>query len=146
MFRNSADAQADVDRFIRRVVDADTVWYLTSATGTACCDSNAEVDDEEEPATVLLFFSDQAYARRTQSRNFPAHRPASMSLFELMYRWLPGMSRDGVLAGPNWTGDLSGLELDPFELRQAMASAMTPEHVARHEALYRQLSAAGHEA
>lgn len=68
MFRNAADAKADVDRFIRRVVDADVVWYLRSETGTACCDSNAEVDDdEEEPATVLLFFSDQAYAKRAQS-------------------------------------------------------------------------------
>jgi hypothetical protein len=68
-----------------------------------------------------------------------------MSLFDFMYRWLPGMSRDGVLAGPNWTGDLSGLELDPFELRQAIESAMSPEHLARHEAMYRELSGASQE-
>ena len=147
MLRNSADAKADVERFIRRVVDADTVWYLTSGTGTACCDSNAEVeDDEDEPATVLLFFSDQAYAKRAQSKNFPTHHPASMPLFDFMYRWLPGMSRDGVLAGSNWTGDLSGLELDPFELRQAIESATSPEHVERHVAMYRELSGASHEA
>lgn len=147
MFRNAADAKADVDRFIRRVVDADVVWYLRSETGTACCDSNAEVDDdEEEPATVLLFFSDQAYAKRAQSKGFPAHRPASISLFDFMYRWLPGMSGDGVLAGPNWAADLSGLELDPFELRQAIESAMSPEHLKRHEAMYRELSGASHEA
>lgn len=65
MFRNTVDAKADVGRFIRRVVDFDAVWYLASDTGTAYCDSNAEMDDDEEnSATVLLFFSDQAYAKR----------------------------------------------------------------------------------
>jgi hypothetical protein len=72
MLRNTADAKADADRFIRRVVDADAVWYVTSGTGTACCDSNAEVeDDAEEPATVLLFFSDLAYAKRGAIQSFP---------------------------------------------------------------------------
>jgi hypothetical protein len=145
MFRNSADAQADVDRFIRRVVESDTVWYLASDEGTANCYSDAEVDaEDEEPATVLLFFSDRAYAKRAQASNFPECRIECMNLFDFMYRWLPGMSGDGVLAGPNWTGDLAGLELDPFELREAIESTMSPESKERHEAMYRELSGANH--
>jgi hypothetical protein len=147
MFRNTADAKADTERFIRRVVDFDTVWYLTSDTGTAACDSNAEMEDEdEEPTTVLLFFSDLAYAKRAQAHHFPAHRPESMSLFNFMYRWLPGMSGDGVLAGPNWSVDLTGLEIDPFELREAIESAMTPEHLKRHDSMYQEMSGSNHEA
>jgi Protein of unknown function (DUF2750) len=141
MFRNTADAKADVVRFIRRVIESDTVWYLTSDIGTAYCDSNAELDDdEEESATVLLFFSDHAYAKRAQAQNYPTHRPESMTLFDFIYRWLPGMSDDGALAGPNWTGDLIGLELDPFELREAIESAMDSEHLKRYENMYQDLS------
>lgn len=140
MFRYVADAKADVDRFIKRVVAADTVWYLTSKNGTAGCPSNAEPEGDEEPPTVLLFFSDAAYARRAQSRSFRRHSPKSMSLFDFMYRWLPGMSGDGVLAGPNWTGELIGLEVDPFELREAIEAGMTHDHLRRHEQLYKELS------
>jgi Protein of unknown function (DUF2750) len=146
MFRNTADAKTDVERFIQRVIESDTVWYLTSDVGTANCDSNAEVEDDEEPATVLLFFSDQAYAKRAQSQHYPTHRPESMTLFNFVYRWLPGMSGDDALAGPNWTGDLIGLELDPFELREAIESAMVPEHLERHESMYRDMSGSSHEA
>jgi len=140
MFRNTADAKADVERFIKRIVATDTVWYLTSADGTASCPSDTEIDEDVEPPTVLLFFSDAAYARRTQSQSFSGHSPASMSLFDFMYRWLPGMSRDGVLAGPNWTGDLVGLELDPFELREAIEAGMSQEHMQRHDQLYKTLA------
>jgi hypothetical protein len=69
-----------------------------------------------------------------------------MPLFDFMYRWLPGMSGDGVLAGPNWIGDLIGLELDPFQFREAIESAMSPEHVERHERMYQDMTGHGREA
>jgi hypothetical protein len=140
MLRNTADAQADVARFITRVAKADVVWYLASESGPAISFSNADLEAEEEPTKVLLFFSDLGYAKRAQVASFPRHRASSMQLFDFMYRWLPGMSRDGVLAGPNWTADLTGLELDAFELRKAISAAMTQDHSERHEKLYRQLS------
>ncbi|MEF9956017.1 MAG: DUF2750 domain-containing protein [Acinetobacter sp.] len=141
MFRNTADVKSDVERFIRRIIEFDIVWYLSSDLSIAMCESNAEMEDEDEaPAAVLLFFSDLAYAKRAKAENFPAHDPESMSLFNFMYRWLPGMSGDGVLAGPNWTGDLMGLEIDPFELREAIEAAMTPKHLERHESMYQELS------
>jgi hypothetical protein len=48
-------------------------------------------------------------------------------LFNFLYRWLPGMSGDGVLAGTNWTGELIGLEHDPYELREEVEAALPPE-------------------
>jgi hypothetical protein len=143
MFRSTADCKADLQRFLKRVVATDTVWYLTSKNGTAGCPSNAEPEEDTEPPTVLLFFSDAAYARRAQSQSCRGHTPKSMTLFDFMYRWLPGMSRDGVLAGPNWTGDLIGLELDPFELREALEACMTRDHLQRHQQLYEKLSGPG---
>jgi hypothetical protein len=131
MFRNTADCQADVDRFIRRVVDSEFVWYLSSDRGTAYCESNDD-ESQEEPRAILLFFSDKAYARRAQVRHFSDYEVTSMSLFDFLYRWLPGMTGDGVLAGPNWTGDLIGLEMEAFPLRESIESIMTREHLERY--------------
>jgi Protein of unknown function (DUF2750) len=137
MIRNTADCQADVDRFVQRVTQYEVVWYLSSASGAASCESNDEGDEGE--LTVLLFFSDEAYARRCQKTHFPDHEVQSMSLFDFLFRWLPGMSGDGVLAGPNWNRDLVGLELDPFEFRKTIEAALTPEQAAAHAATYRRL-------
>jgi hypothetical protein len=115
MLRNTADCQADVDRFIGRVVESETVWYLASENGTAFCESNSEEDeDQEEPPTVLLFFSDAAYARRSQNQHFAGYQVTRMDLFDFLYRWLPGMTDDRILAGPNWSGDLVGLEIPAY--------------------------------
>jgi hypothetical protein len=138
-----ADSKADLDRFVRRVAEGDEVWSLASAQGVAWCESNEFEDDDGDAPAVLLFFSDRAYATRAQAAQFPAHAPEAIPLFDFMYRWLPGMSGDGVLAGPNWSGDLTGLELDPFELRELIEAAMTPEHVARHVARCAELKAGG---
>jgi hypothetical protein len=139
MLRNTADAQADADRFVRRVVKSEIVWYLSSDVGVAYCESN---DDEsgDEPAAVLLFFSDEAYARRAQTRQFSDHEVTSMSLFDFLYRWLPGMTGDGVLAGPNWSGDLIGLEVQAFPVRERIDRIMTREHLKRYQKQYEEFS------
>jgi hypothetical protein len=63
-----------------------------------------------------------------------------MSLFDFLFRWLPGMSGDGVLAGPNWNQDLVGLELDPFELRESIELALSSEQTEAHMIQYRSLT------
>ena len=140
MLRNTADCAADVDRFIRRVSETDQVWYLTSENGPAVSSSNFG-EDGSEPQTVILFFSDRAYAKRAMLKSFPEFKVASMQLFSFMFRWLPGMSRDGKLAGPNWTGDLIGLEIDPHELRERVEKSMTADLRAAHAREYERLVA-----
>lgn len=120
MLRNTADSKADAERFVRRVTKLQVVWYLDCDTGAARCASNEIIASDQAPANVILFFSDAAYARRVRTRSFPEFEPVTLSLFDFLYRWLPGMSEDGILAGVNWTGDLIGLELDPLALRASM--------------------------
>jgi hypothetical protein len=138
--RNAADSNADLERFVRRVAERDEVWALQSPQGFAYCDSNEFEDEDGEASTVLLFFSDRAYAARAQAAHFPEYVPATIPLFDFLFRWLPGMSGDARLAGPNWSGDLTGREVDPFELRELIEAGMTPELQARHRALYEELS------
>jgi hypothetical protein len=139
MLRDTADCEADVQRFAKRVAENEVVWYLTSEEGPAVCESNDE-DDDGEPLTVMLFFSDEAYARRCQRMHFEDCEVQNIALFDFLFRWLPGMSGDGVLGGPNWNQDLIGLELDPFDLRERVEAELTPAQSAAHDEKYRQLS------
>ena len=115
MFRNTADCEADSKRFITRCLASELVWHLTSGSQVAYCESNGS-DASEDERVVLLFFSDEAYAKRAGNGHFPDYTAQSIDLFDFLYRWLPGMTTDGVLAGPNWSGDLVGLEFEPYHL------------------------------
>jgi hypothetical protein len=139
MLRDSADCKADAQRFAKRVAEHEVVWYLNSDEGTVVCESNDEEADGE-PMTVMLFFSDEAYARRCQRKHFEDCEVQSITLFDFLFRWLPGMSQDRVLVGPNWTQDLIGLEFDPFDLRERVEAELTPTQSAAHDEAYRRLS------
>ena len=129
-YRDSATCQENHARFVQRVVASGQIWGLEGPNGWANADSN-----EAENVDVLLFWSDESYARRAQPE-FPDHTPSPITLFDFLYRWLPGMSGDGVRAGTNWTGDLVGLEKDPFELREEIEATLPPAVAQKHKAMY----------
>ncbi len=88
-----------------------------------------------------MFWSDRAYAERVRKADLPEHSPVDISLFDLLFRWLPGMSGDGVLAGTNWTGQLIGLESDPDELQDQIIDEMPKVMVGNYmERLKRELA------
>ena len=124
MFRDAATCQENHKRFISRVVATEVVWSLADKNSIAFCESN------DSDRNVLLFFSDRAYAARAQASSFPEYAPQQLALFDFLFRWLPGMAGDGVLAGANWTGDLVGLEVEPADLQAAIFEAMDPKRLA----------------
>ena len=132
MLRDADTSQENYRRFIQRAVASGEVWVLSSPNGVATCDSQCHDD-----AHVIPFFSDAAYARRAQAQSFQDYEPRRLDLFDLLYRWLPGMSHDGVFAGPGWTSDLVGLECDPFELREELERNLTPKQRASFAERYR---------
>jgi hypothetical protein len=132
MIRDTATCQENYRRFIQRAAAAGEVWMLSDEDGTATCES-----DEFEETDVILFFSDLPYARRVQTQSFSDHAPERLDLFDLLYRWLPGMTEDGVLAGPNWTGDLVGLEIEPYDLRVELEKHLSAEQQASFATRYR---------
>jgi hypothetical protein len=132
---NRADCDDSHKRFVQRIVEKEIVWYLSNSEGVAHSESN---DDEE--STVLIFWSDEAYARRAKNETFPEYEETSMDLFDFLFRWLPGMSGDGALAGTNWTHDLIGVESDPFELREEIENEMSEDQRERHKLKYESLT------
>ena len=136
MIRDTATCRENHERFIRRIIESETVWYLSdNESHTAYCYSND--DDFDEDVSVLMFCSDEAYANRARKSEFTEYSVKFMSLFDFLYRWLPGMTGDGVLAGTNWTGDLVGLEFKPYDLRVEIEGMMSKEPNDRYLKLYK---------
>ena len=47
----------------------------------------------------------------------------SLSIDEWRDRWLPGLARDGLLVGLNWSGErVTGYDVAPEEVAQNLAS------------------------
>ena len=109
-----ADLQANKDRFVRRVIETGQVWGLRSDDGWANCPSNQNDPD------VLLFWSDEAYARRLAENEWASYVPTAIDLASFIDSWLQGMHRDMVLAGVNFNADLAGLEIDPLDLAREL--------------------------
>lgn len=110
-----ADLAANKDRFIRRVLESGQVWGLRSDDGWANCPSN------QNDADVLLFWSDEAYARRLAEKEWANYIPTPIDLPSFIDNWLQGMHQDMVLAGVNYNSDLAGLEIDPLELAKELS-------------------------
>jgi hypothetical protein len=121
MLHDTATIQANHERFIQRVAEAEEVWGLASGKGFAVCPSN-----EDEERTVLMFWSDRAYATRVKQAAFPEYEPAQITLFDFLFRWLTGMQQDRVLAGTNFNGDLAGLEIEAEDLKNELIDAIGP--------------------
>ena len=135
MLLDSATVENNFQRFIDRIIENESVFYLASEDGVANSVSN---EDEETP--ILMFWSDRAYATRAKNCFDEVFNEVKMDLFDFLYRWLPGMSGDGVLAGPNWNGDLVGKEIDPFELRELIEGRMPSDLVNKYEQKYHELT------
>ena len=128
MLHDQATIRDNHERFLRRVVESETVWGLDTGCGFAWCESN-EADDRE----VIVFWSDRAYAERAQKTEFTDCSVKSISLFDYLFRWLPGMANDEVFAGTNWTADLAGLEIEPEDLQEQILNEMPPEMISRYQ-------------
>ena len=135
MLLDSATVEQHFLRFLERVIQNETVFYLGNEDGVA-----NSVSNEDEDITILMFWSDPAYARRAQKCFKEDFEEQKIDLFDFLYKWLPGMSGDGVLAGPNWTGDLIGKEMDPFELREQIEQNMPDALLEKYEAKYTELT------
>ena len=122
-YRTTATCQENHDRFIRRIVESETVWSLSNENGYAYAESNKG----ENPSDIILFWSDKAYAKRASQSNYPEYNETPITLFDFLFRWLPGMAGEGVCAGTNWTGDLVGLEYNAYDLRLEIEAALSPE-------------------
>ncbi|MDB6132704.1 MAG: hypothetical protein JWM59_947 [Verrucomicrobiales bacterium] len=71
MFQDYASCRAAHLRFVERVVASQKVWYLENRGGTASACSNQDTEEgEDSEITILMFWSDRAYATRVKNNGF----------------------------------------------------------------------------
>lgn len=119
-FHLVSDLDANKERFISRVRESRVVWGLRSENGWAYCQSN------HKEADVLLFWSDEAYAKRHAVKEWSEYEATGIDFGAFIDGWLRGMHQDGGLAGVNFNAELAGLELEPMELAKALTSDAYP--------------------
>jgi len=100
---------AQADSFITEVCANGAVWAIRDAEGFP---TSTTLSGE----TAMPFWSLESRARKVIS-NVPAYagfEPHQLTLEEFQERWLPGLARDGLKTGLNWSGTrATGYDLEP---------------------------------
>ena len=56
---------------------------------------------------------------------YAGFKPVEISWSDFCSRWVPGLTRDGLLAGVNWSGESAvGYDLTPEELQRNVEAVM----------------------
>ncbi len=105
------DAKRRHEQFVKRVLEKEVIWGLEDENGWCVCESN-----HYEDTPVMLFWSDEAYARRCAVEEWSHFKPSPLTLTDFKKDWLYGMNEDGLLVGTNWNAKLIGLEVEPSDL------------------------------
>ena len=111
MYQNTSTTEYKHKIFIQRVVEFEVVWGLESEEGWATSSSN-----EDDHTSVIIFWSDRAYANALVKKDWSKYKPSQMPLAEFFENWLVGMHNDNILVGTNWDANMFGKESHPLEL------------------------------
>jgi hypothetical protein len=108
---------AQADAFYNEVLDGGEVWTLKDAGGYP------------EPRGTDAARAMPFWSRRSRVQNvidnvaaFQGFEPSSVSLADWRARWLPGLAKDGLLVGMNWSGDAAtGYDLPSEDVERNLA-------------------------
>jgi hypothetical protein len=110
--------------FYREVAENHLVWTIRDAAGIPAPAGECGV-------RAMPFWSSLARVR-TVIAEVPAYAgfvPVQLCWAEYRDRWLPGLARDGLRVGVNWSGRMAtGYDVEPAAVRASVEAAL-----ARHE-------------
>jgi len=104
--------------FIEEALETGCVWGLENDEGWALCPSL-----QNDTLDVMPLWTQPEYAQLHCRDEWGAFKVIPIALEELLDDWLPGMHEDLLLIGPNWNGDLEGLEIEPLDLLEDVDKA-----------------------
>ena len=115
-------------------MEFNTVWGLSGEEGWAVSSSH-----QDENLDIILFWSDEAYAKAVAKEDWSHYEPVTIPLVEFLENWLVGMYQNQVLAGTNWDAHMFGEEAAPLKLAleivEAVKIAGTPLTFVKYESL-----------
>ena len=118
--RVMSGSAAHADAFYREVVEHSTVWGVRDSEGFPA--------PETPEGRAMPFWS-----LRSRAEGIVARAPAyagfevvGLPLDEWRARWLPGLQRDGIRVGMNWTGDrATGIDLSAGDVERNLSARQT---------------------
>ncbi len=109
---------AHADAFYAESSDAGEVWTVRD-------DSGFPAPETADGVRAMPFWSKRSRAERVVS-GVPAYagfKVVAVPLDVFRQRWLPGLARDGLLVGLNWSGDqATGYDVDPGGVEAAFTA------------------------
>lgn len=112
-------AAAQADRFFTEAIANDSVWAIKD-------DGGFPTSTNMSGETAMPFWSLESRASKVTS-GVAAYRdflPYRISLTEFLERWLPGLERDGLTVGLNWSGARAiGYDVSPADVRERLQRA-----------------------
>jgi len=112
---------AQADAFYREVVEHSTVWGVRDTDGFPA--------PETPEGRAMPFWSLKSRAERIVAAvpAFAGFEVVGMPLDEWRARWLPGLQRDGIRVGLNWSGDSArGLDLPAGDVERNLKARESP--------------------
>jgi len=102
--------------FLREVLTTHTVYTVHDANGIPCPQGDGGIRS-------MPFWSSASRAETiiTKVSAFQGMAIRELDLADFTTKWLPGLKKDGINAGCNWSGDRAlGYDIDPMSLLTAL--------------------------
>ena len=110
---------AHADAFYTEVLRTKTVWGIRDADGFPAPDSGGH--------RAMPFWSAESRAQRIieQVEAYQGFEVVSLPLDVWRSRWLPGLAKDGLLVGLNWSGaSATGYDVTPADAEAGLVARM----------------------
>jgi hypothetical protein len=117
-YERVTQSAAQADSFYDEIVRTGLVWTLRDQNGYPAPKSNEE-------RRVQPFWSSRSRVEKIISRvaAYTGMEPDQIELPVWRERWLPGLQRDGLLVGLNWSGErATGYDVGPADVVRALAA------------------------
>jgi hypothetical protein len=104
-----SESAANADAFFREVAEHGQVWTIRDAEGIP-----APVNRDGQRAMPFWSLASRAQKVIATAGAYREFAPEAVPLDAWRERWLPGLARDAVLVGLNWSGEhATGFDLSP---------------------------------
>lgn len=103
---------AQADAFVSEALEAGKVWGIRDEAGfPTSTNASGEI--------AMPFWSSESRAKKITDgvSAYRGFEPTPIDLAVFIERWLPGLEKDGLSCGLNWSGELAtGYDLKPSEV------------------------------
>jgi hypothetical protein len=109
----------NADAFVTEAIRSQAVWAIRDEEGFPTS-TNASGE------TAMPFWSMESRAKKVIERvaAYRGFQPVQLDLATFVERWLPGLERDGLFVGLNWSGErATGYDMAPKDVLARLVAA-----------------------